>query len=248
MTHEPTLIASVQRALHLLDAVGAADRPLPAKALARRTGQPLGTTYHLLRTLVHEGYLTRVEGLGYVLGDRIPALSAGPGRAATAVAQAHEVLQALHVETSAAAYLTTMEDGEIHLTDVVDSAAAPRVDLWVDFHDAAHATAVGKAILAALDESRRRDYLGDHALTDLTPHTVTDRRVLLRQLTTAGEFSVDREEYALGTACLAVAVPSTSWTGAVAMSVPVRHADRLLVHRASLRRAAREIAVGAVSV
>jgi IclR family acetate operon transcriptional repressor len=31
----PTLIASVQRALHLVDAVGAAYRPITAKALAR---------------------------------------------------------------------------------------------------------------------------------------------------------------------------------------------------------------------
>ena len=246
MTHEPTLIASVQRALHLIDAVGAADRPLAAKVLARRTGQPLATTYHLLRTLVHEGYLDRVDGLGYVLGGRIPALSGGPGRAATVVAQAHQVLRALHVEASAATYLSMLDDGEIRLTDVVDSASAPRVDLWVDFHDAAHATAVGKAILSALDASSRRDYLGDHALTDLTPHTVTDPRALLRQLESGADFAVDREEYALGTACLAVAVPMRTWTGAVAMSAPVRHADRLLAHRDSLRRAAEDIAVAAL--
>ena len=117
MAHEPTLIASVQRALHLLDAVDAADRPLPAKVLARRTGQPLATTYHPLRTLVHEGYLDRVDVLGYVLGDRIPALSGGPGRAATVVAQAHQVLRALHVEASAATYLSMLDDGGIRLTE-----------------------------------------------------------------------------------------------------------------------------------
>jgi DNA-binding IclR family transcriptional regulator len=246
MTHEPTLIVSVQRALHLLDAVGAATAPLPAKVLARRTGQPLATTYHLLRTLVHEGYLTRVEGLGYVLGQRIPELSSGPGRAATLLAQAHQVLEALHVESSAATYLSVLDDGEIRLTDVVDSASAPRVDLWVDFHDAAHATAIGKAILSALDEHARRDYLADHAMADLTPRTVTDLRVLLRQLDTTVGYAVDREEYALGTACIAIAVPSSSWTAAVAMSAPVRHVDLLIEHRASLRRAAEEIAVAAL--
>jgi hypothetical protein len=52
MIGEATLIVSVQRALNLLDAVGA-DRPLPAKTLARRTGLPLPTAYHLVRTLVH---------------------------------------------------------------------------------------------------------------------------------------------------------------------------------------------------
>jgi IclR family acetate operon transcriptional repressor len=246
MTHEPTLIASVQRALHLLDAVGEATSPLPAKALARRTGQPLATTYHLLRTLVHEGYLSRVEGLGYVLGDRISELSSSPGREATLLAQVHQILQALHIETSAATYLSVLDDGEIRLTDVVDSASAPRVDLWVDFHDAAHATAIGKAVLSTLDERARRSYLADHTLTDLTPHTVTDPRVLLHQLDTTAGYALDREEYALGTACIAVAVPSSSWAAAVAMSAPARHVDVLIQHRAALQHAAQEIAVAAV--
>lgn len=242
MPHEPTLIASVRRALNLLDAVGDSGVPLPAKVLARRTGQPLATTYHLLRTLVHEGYLTRVDGLGYVLGDRIPALSAGPGRAAALTARCHQILQGLHQELSAAIYLSVLDDGEIRLTDVVDSAAAPRVELWVDFHEAAHATALGKALLGALDDSDRREYLAQHGLADLTPHTVTDRRVLLRQLDGAGDYTLDREEYALGTACIAVAVPSRSLKAAVAVSVPARRVQRLVDHSDVLLRAARLIA------
>lgn len=243
MTHEPTLIASVQRALRLLDAVSEATSPLPAKVLARRTGQPLATTYHLLRTLVHEGYLSRVDGLGYVLGDRISELASSPGRGATLLADVHRVLQALHVETSAATYLSVLDDGEIRLTDVVDSASAPRVDLWVDFHDAAHATAIGKAVLSSLDADARRGYLADHALTDLTPHTVTDQRVLLHQLDAPLGYAIDREEYSLGTACIAVPVPSSSWSAAVAMSAPARHVDALIRHRAALQRAAQQIAV-----
>ena len=32
----------------------------PAKQLARETGLPLATAYHLLRTLVHDGYLRKL--------------------------------------------------------------------------------------------------------------------------------------------------------------------------------------------
>ncbi|MCK6210871.1 helix-turn-helix domain-containing protein [Georgenia sp. EYE_87] len=76
MAAQPTLIHSVVRALNLLDAVGAAGGPVPAKRLARTVGLPLATTYHLLRTLVHEGYLARTPD-GYVLGERVDALAAG---------------------------------------------------------------------------------------------------------------------------------------------------------------------------
>lgn len=234
-----TLIRSVSRALHLLDVVGSASRPVPAKTLARRAGVPLPTTYHLLRTLVHEGYLRRTAD-GYVLGDRIDALSAGtPGRWA---ARSHEVLQHLHDEVGAAAYLSVLEDGEVRLCDVVDSPEAPRVDLWVGFHDAAHATALGKAVLSTLPAQERREYVATHELVDLTRRTVTDMEVFLRQLEQQSDVALDREEYALGTACVAVPVPSQTLRAAVAVSVPVGQVRRVVERRDELRRAARLIA------
>ncbi|HEX6445910.1 MAG TPA: IclR family transcriptional regulator [Streptosporangiales bacterium] len=226
MADRPTLITSVQRALRLLDAVGESSRPLTAKVLARRTGQPLPTTYHLLRTLVHEGYLRRVDGSGYLLGDRVSALSGDSPAARTA--RIRPILQNLHDELNAATYLSLFEDGEITLVDVVDSPKAPRVDLWVGFHDAAHATALGKAVLSVLDEPQRMDYLASHDLADLTPRTVTDRRVLLRQLDEANAYALDHEEYSLGTGCVAAAIPSPNLKAAIAVSVPARQVDRII--------------------
>lgn len=238
MDSEPTLIASVQRALSLLDAVGAADRPLSAKILARRAGLAQPTAYHLLRTLLHEGYLAKVEGQGYVLGERVAALAGRPGSAAAWAVRCRPVLRQVHDRLSAAAYLAVLIDGEITVIDIVDSPAAPRTDLWVGFHDAAHATALGKAVLSKLDESARDAYLADHDLPDLTPRTVTDRRVLLRQLDGARDYALDREEYALGTACVAFPVPSRSVLAAVAVSVPPRQAHRVVEQSDVLRRAA----------
>ena len=158
MTGQPTLITSVQRALHLLDAVGSSERPVTAKALARVTGEKLPTTYHLLRTLVHEGYLCRLDG-GYVLGERVSALSARmhPDSLRDRVRPA---LAGLHQTLHAAAYLVLYRDGELDLVDVVDSPAAPRVDLWVDLTASGHATALGKAVLSALDDEGRLDLSG----------------------------------------------------------------------------------------
>jgi DNA-binding IclR family transcriptional regulator len=235
---EPTLIESVRRALNLLDVVGEADRPLSAKILARRAGLAQPTAYHLLRTLVHEGYLGKVEGQGYVLGDRVAALAGRPGSPAARAVRFHPILRELHDKLNAAAYLAVLNDGEITVIDIVDSPAAPRTDLWVGFHEAAHATALGKAVLSALDDRARGAYLADHDLPDLTPRTVTDRRVLLRQLEAVRGYALDREEYALGTACVATAVPSSSLVAAVAVSVPSHQTRRIVEHSDALRRAA----------
>jgi hypothetical protein len=74
------LIGSAQRALHVLEVVAAAGSPVTAKVVARRAGYKLGTTYHLLNTLTHEGYLERLgHGLGFRLGTKLGSLSAaGP--------------------------------------------------------------------------------------------------------------------------------------------------------------------------
>lgn len=235
MATQPTLINSVTRALHLLDAVGAAESPQPAKRLARATGIPLPTTYHLLRTLVHEGYLERTQQ-GYVLGDRVDALSQG-----AQTRRVRHVLHRLHDHLHAAAYLAALDDGEIVLTEIVDSPAAPRTDLWVGFHDAAHATALGKAVLAALPEESRRAYVATHPLVDLTPHTVTSPRALMDEVARAAGLAVDREEYALGVVCAAVPVPGHPQ--AVAVSVPARRAREVLGRADELRRAARLVAL-----
>ena len=57
---EPSdLIRSVSRALRVLEAVGQTTRGLTVKQIARRCELTTATTYHLIRTLAYEGYVTR---------------------------------------------------------------------------------------------------------------------------------------------------------------------------------------------
>ncbi|WUH97908.1 IclR family transcriptional regulator [Spirillospora sp. NBC_00431] len=211
-TRKPTLIASVQRALHLMEAVASHPSGAPAKLLAREARLPLATTYHLLRTLAHEGYATRLSDGVWVLGDRVEALH-GRSRTQQLLARVRPNLLSLRDELGAAAYFSMHVDGEIRLIDVADGPRAPRVDLWVGFEDAAHATALGKCVLSQFDDDRRRDYLSRHPLVDLTPHTITEPGRLLRSLDSSRDLLFDREEYALGTGC--AAVPVTDASGAV---------------------------------
>lgn len=233
----PTLINSVRRALNLVDAVGASDRPMPAKALARLTDQHLSTTYHLLRTLVHERYLRR-EGDGYVLGDRIMALGQPAGRNLV-IAKVRPLLRALRDELRAAAYLSLYDDGEIRVVDIADGPDTPRVDLWVGFHDAGHACALGKAVLGGLADAERADYLSRHDLPDLTRHTITDRASLLRDIVAGGPLAVDRQEYSVGTACVAAAFAAPDVVGAVAVSVPAHRLGQVIDRGDALARTAR---------
>src|SRR3954452_13051880 len=174
----PTLITSVQRAFRLLEAASAHENGAPAKQLARETELPLATAYHLLRTLVHDGYIRKLDDGGFILGDKMQTLRT-QGRGQELLSRVRPALAALRDELASAAYLTFYEDGEIRVAEIVDGPRAPRVDLWVGFEDAGHATALGKPVLRELDENSRDDSHSRPHLNDLTPRTITSRVELL---------------------------------------------------------------------
>jgi IclR family acetate operon transcriptional repressor len=242
----PTLIQSVQRALRIIEVIAEHDGRARAKEVSRVAGLPLATTYHLLRTCAHEGWLQRLDDGSYVLGHRIDVVR-HQGTAARGIAHARPALEWLRDALGGAVYLARYVDGEIVVAEIVDSVRAPRIDLWVGMHDAAHATALGKCILGQLADIERVDYLDRHPLHDLTPRTVVDPRRL--ELPAPGSVAVDDGEYAIGVCCLAATVPTGAGPASVGVVTAPRAVDRpatrqTLIDGAS--RVSRALALGTV--
>ncbi|MEU5210957.1 IclR family transcriptional regulator C-terminal domain-containing protein [Streptomyces sp. NPDC020742] len=223
----PTLIGSVRRALRLLEAVGAHADGAPAKQLAREAGLPLATTYHLLRTLAHEGYLQRENGL-FVVGAAAEAI----GRAGGLRRQRVQISQALAVagrELGAAVYFAVYREGEVEVVAVSDDPGRPSVEEWVDFRSTAHAHAIGQCLLAQLDEAARREHLSRYPVQSTTPFSVRSEGELLYRLDTVRRCQVayERQEYALGTVCSAIPVQVGAAAATLAVSLPVSELHRL---------------------
>ncbi|TYB44301.1 helix-turn-helix domain-containing protein [Actinomadura chibensis] len=83
-----SMVRSLQRGLRLMNAVGE-QGPVHAKQLARYTGVPLATVYHLLRTLLHDKYVVRLGDGSYVLGPALHAVGGGGARSAVAAVDAN---------------------------------------------------------------------------------------------------------------------------------------------------------------
>ncbi|SED91072.1 IclR family transcriptional regulator [Streptomyces sp. TLI_105] len=199
---------SVERALAVLDAVADADRPVGAKALARELGCALSTVYHLTGPLLDRGYLVRtVEG--YAPGPRVPALHRSHQRHHGFGAGTGELLGRLRRATGAEAYHTAYRDG---LITVVDTTA-PVTDTGHPFtpgpEPRAHATAHGKALLAALPRPLRRRYLAEHGMARFTERTITGAERFEAEVDRVrGQgFAVSVGEADLAYTCLAVALP-----------------------------------------
>ncbi|MGH4034949.1 IclR family transcriptional regulator [Actinomycetota bacterium Odt1-20B] len=232
----PTLIGSVRRALRLLEAVADHDGGATAKQLARQVGLPMATTYHLLRTLAHDGYLRREQGL-YLVGPAAGRLSGPVGRGELRAELAHW-LGALRDELGGAVYYAFYEDGEVNVVSQAVSPAHPGVEEWADFRRTAHAHALGQCLLAQLDEDGRRDHVSRHPVEQLTPYTVSDDRALLRKLARLdrGAPLHEHQQYLPGTVCAAVPITVGRVPSTIAFSLPTGRADELLPLARRLQR------------
>lgn len=223
------LLSSVQRALRVLEVVAAAGDGVTAKAVARRCGFKLSTTYHLLGTLVHEGYLVRLpHARGYGLGYKLTELHARLRDQLGSTPRVTDALRHAHRVAGTAVYYSVLRDAHLVVAEVVDSPQAPRVrPLDVGFHEAAHATAFGKVLLAHLPASARRDYLAEYGVRRLTDATITGLRDLEAELAEVRATGLAQEvaEFRPDLACVAVPVRDAAGrvVAAIAASAPLAY-------------------------
>ncbi len=237
----------VRRTLAILELV--AERGgASAREIAEALDVPLPTVYRLAGDLVASDYLVHIrQERRYELGYKLHRLGLSLHDQIGVSRQVRERIVALHHQTGCAAYLCVRRGAELALVFVADSPQSPRLQpMTFGFHEAPHATAFGKVLLADMDPAERRQHLGRHGLRPLTTRTVVDPEVLDRQLHEVARLGVGWEfaEFLEGRACAAVPVrrPDGSLLGCVAISTfhtRLSAPDRELEHQ--LRRTASEV-------
>ncbi|MFI7339269.1 IclR family transcriptional regulator [Streptomyces sp. NPDC050085] len=214
--------------MRLLEAVASHEEGAPAKQLAREAGLALPTAYHLLRTLAHEGYLRKEKGV-FMFGDATERLSSS-GAQQNRRGMITEALRHWRDTIGVPVYFAIYREGEIEIIAVADTPANPAVEEWADFRETGHAHAIGQCLLSQLDEEARKDHLDRYPARSITPYSVRDDRSLLRKLMTVGRMEpvIERQEYALGTACAAFPITVGSTAATLAISLPSQQAEKLL--------------------
>ncbi len=203
------LIQSVTRALNILKVL--TDRPdgLTVKAIAAEVGLNVGTTHHLVNTLEAENYVVRLPNGTYGLGLAIPNLYRSFLQSFKPDARLLEALKALAKTTRETTYISTWQNGDVVIQDIVEGSQALRVGgLHVGFVGNAHARASGKVMLAYLDEEHLDNYLSAHPMTALTPntlHTAKKLKTHLQSIVQQG-YAFDHEEFAEGVCCIAAPI------------------------------------------
>jgi DNA-binding IclR family transcriptional regulator len=182
---------------------------LTVKQMARRLELNPTTAYHLIRTLVYEGYLIRDDLGNYTMG---PAVSDRFRDLARALRGPDSVVMALRravAESGYSHYLAKFIGGRVSVAAVFEGPHSPWLeDMVPGFDDGAHATALGKALLAMLQPHRRERYLRESGMRAFTDKTLTDPAVLEADLVAGRKrgMQIETGQYRAGVACAAVPV------------------------------------------
>ena len=223
--HQPKsdLIGSVQRALRILELLAQHPPGLNAKQVSQQLQLHLSTCYHLLNTLIVSGYVVKdPETSCFRLGGKIGYTVHGHASPAQLVQQFRPHVQALQEATHETAYLSLWDRAEIILSFIVESPLSVRVKaLTIGYSEANHAMALGKAILAYLDEVQLDHYFNSRGLPAFTPNTITDIATLKNHLAEIRQhgYSLDLEEFLSDVCC--ISAPIFDASGQVAASIAI---------------------------
>jgi DNA-binding IclR family transcriptional regulator len=201
----------------------------------------------LLASLAEVGLLRSVEGGRYRLGWRLLSLSRVLNETTDFRVHARPVMDTLAAHLGELVLLATISGDQVLYVDRATGRAAAGIPASVIGATLpAHATGVGKALLARQSPEALDRLLCGGPLPALTPDTITDPRVLraeLEEIRRRG-FAIDHGESVAGISCAAAPIVACGPHAVAAISIAVpseRFACREAVYRTATVRAAAHI-------
>lgn len=215
-------IQSLERAFAILEEVARNIEGINVADLSKAVGLHNSTTFHLVKTMAHLGYISQVrDSKRYRIGSKLFTLAAGALEENSFLAVATPVLETLTGETGEAAHFAIRSGNSIV---VIARTAGSGLLQMVDRNGGqrpAHGTALGKVLLSPLNDAQIRQFLGSGPLTKFTPKTIVEREALLREIAEVRRTGIAYDDGEFDEEVRCVAVPVFDFAGRVAGAVGI---------------------------
>jgi IclR family transcriptional regulator, KDG regulon repressor len=176
-------VQSVERALSILLAFTEDDASLGISELSRRTGLSKAVVFRITQTMLDRGFIDQdPETAEYRIGLRAFEVGALYYSHMTLERRAIRPMREMEAKQGYNVYLAVLDGRHIVYLAAIDSRGPIQVRVAVGSRAYAHATAVGKVLLAYLPADQVHELLTSAPLEALTPKTVTSVPRLERQL------------------------------------------------------------------
>jgi len=215
-------IQSLERAFAILEAVARSPEGINLVDLSKAVGLHNSTTFHLVKTMVQLGYVTQArESKRYRIGSQLFTLATGALEENTLLTVATPALETLTRETGEAGHFAIRAGNAIvviartagsGLLQMVDRTGAQRP---------AHATALGKVLLAALSDDQVRQFLGWEPLRRYTAKTIVESDAFLHEIQEVRRKGIAYDDGEFDAEIRCVAVPVHDFAGRVAGAVGI---------------------------
>jgi DNA-binding IclR family transcriptional regulator len=202
-------VQAIERAVAILNAFSAEEPELGVTELSERLDLHKSTVHRLIVNLKAAGFLERNPQSGrFRLGLRIFELGRLVMQQMSLWDEALPFLEDLVHETGETGHLGVLDGGEAIYVERVETRRALRVPSAIGRAYPAHATNLGKVLLADLAPTRLRALVGHQGLDAYTPSTITTLEEIEAELARIREqgYAVDNEEYDEGLRCIGAPV------------------------------------------
>ena len=219
-------VQSLGRAFAILEEVARHREGIGLADLSKLVGLHNSTTFHLAKTLVSLGYVRQEPGSKrYRIGGPLFALAASALDEIEMVNLAKPVLEELSYETGESSHFSVrMGDAVVVIAKTGGPGAFQLADR-VGVVRPAHCTALGKVMLASLNDDQLQGYLERAELKPSTAKSITEKPALLREIAEVRRTGVasDEGEFDLEVRCFAVPVRDFTGqvVGAIGASAPI---------------------------
>ncbi|MFN3207445.1 MAG: HTH-type transcriptional regulator BhcR [Roseovarius sp.] len=201
-------IKSLDRAMEVLDYVSQ-HQGKALSELATEMDQSPATLYRVLVTLETRGLVEfDPEEQAWHIGSQAFIIGARFLRRTTLVERARPVLRRLMEVTGETANLGVETSGQVLFVSQVETHASIRAFFPPGTLSQMHASGIGKALMAEMDDARLTRLLNNQPLTAYTEHSITDADKLRSELalTRSRGYAIDGEEKNIGMRCIAAPV------------------------------------------
>lgn len=241
-------VKSAERVLDILEFVGPRAEGASFTQMGAALQIPKSSLHALLDALVQRGYLElEAERRRYRLGTRVWEAGQAYPRHHDVIEVARTVLREIVGRVNETAQLARLSGRDNVYLAKEESSHPLRLQSETGSRLPAHATGVGKVLLAQMPREELARILGGPSLQCFTPTTYTNLADLTDELSEILRrgFAVDNAEYTPGVFCLAVPVIDRSGQKNLALSVSL---PMIRLSRARLAAILEEIARGSVAI
>jgi IclR family KDG regulon transcriptional repressor len=200
---------SVRRALAILELLNSSPKPLNSTEISRNLSLPKSTASVLLSTLETAGYVVRDQD-GRHYSQSLKAYGSGLTLLShlDLSRRALPVLRSIAASVNVTAHVAVLDGDQALFVNKVDGAGQPCCDIYPGRKTNIQCTAVGKILLAWMEEEAQREFLTRRRLIRHTNRTVTSAEELSATIDRVKKlgYAWDDQEEELFVRCLAVPI------------------------------------------